>query len=706
MKRHRWLGGVVALAMMLSLVPASAFAAPAQDVQTFTFYQTSDMHGRTTISDAKPANNTLLANIAGVVNQSRAAAGQNEHVVLLDGGDALQGTLDSTYFGGGEQIVGVMKLMGYDYTIIGNHEFNYTTANLLERVDQAADTSNGQHKMQYLCANVFQRGLERPNPDSATMKTENNNEVLPYEIVDYNGVKVAYISVTNDQIIFGVEREVTLAGLDHESAIEAAKRLVPHVREQGADIVVMLTHQTIEEDAALARAVDGIDIMLGSHVHATWTTAPNQFENKSGPVAVDFPDDVIYMQGKNNTNALVQLKVSYNPATKELTVDDDNSFLWDAAKLGAVEKDATVQAELERLDAEIGGYKSEEIATAQGDFGTQEELSTGRGIVDTTMSSLVADFVRDAVGADVGMEELWTNVTFTDGQKITRNDAFAVLPYENVVIKATVTPAQLKAVLEANADVYGDTFFCSVSGMKVVYDLYQPSGSRVRSIQLDGEDKPLDMTDTTRTITLAADSNMTSGGNGFGVYKELGIPLEDTNLWTREAFMDWLEEKGTVKASDHDPQGRLEINLLPAKEQTLEEGSEGLDFPMWTGKRDNLDVTVDIVQLDGTAFAEGEAPVVYKDGKLVPVKRGEAKLVYTANVKKVTGVTNYGGKVAQAEATIRVTETGAATPTPSPTEPPSVPQTGETDGGAWMLLALGALCVCLYGLRRQMSKQN
>lgn len=399
--------------------------------------------------------------------------------------------------------------------------------------------------------------------------------------------------------------------------------------------------------------------------------------------------------------------MSYNPATKELTVDDDDSFLWDAAKLGTVEKDATVQAELERLDAQIGGYKSEEIATAQGDFGTADELSTGRGIVDTTMGCLVADFVREAVDADVGMEELWTNVVFTDGQRIVRNDAFAVLPYENVVMKATVTPAQLKAILEANADVYGDTFFCSVSGMKVIYDLYQPSGSRVRSIQLDGEDQPLDLTDTTRTLTLAADSNMTSGGNGFGIYKELGIPLEDTNLWTREAFMQWLEEKGTVKADDYAPQSRMEINLLPAAEKSLEAGSDGVAFPVWTGKRDNVDVTVEIVKPDGTAFAQGEAPVLYQDGMLVPVQPGEARLVYTANVKKVTGVTNYGGKVARAQAVIQVTEAGAvAPPTTEPTDPPSVPKTGETDGFAWMLLALGAACVGLYGLRSRVFKQN
>lgn len=672
MKRCSFLIALIVLVTTMLVSPVTSFAVDT-DTATFTIFHTSDIHGATSQSKSN------FPNIANIVNTAREDAinkGNGNNVIFTDGGDALQGSLDSTYFNGGEQVIKVMRAMNYDYMCIGNHEFNFGIDNLNARVAQAtASESGGETPFKVLCANIS--GIEG---------------VLPYYVDETsytdtsgNPVKVAFVGVANEGTIKSVEREKNIAGLIFEDPITTVKPIVEGLKSESgygpnndkADIVIVLTHQDVEDDKALAEAVPSIDIMFGSHKHHLYTPNANQFEttkSSTTPVPTSFPDDVIYMQGRNATNTLVQLTVKYDVATGKVSVidtdaDETRLYVVPSSKYTFVDtiemptvQDASIKGILEEFattglgdKSGLTEYTSEVIAVAKGDFNPSSEgqLSKRRGVNDLTMGVLVATFVKEYVDADVGMEELWRNTVFTDGQNITRGDTFGVLPYENVVMKATLNPIQLKAVLESNAAVYGDTFFCSVSGMKVEYDMYEPVGSRVKSITLDGDTTPLDVTDSTRVITMGVDSNMTSGGNGFKVFKELNIPIEDKDYWTRESFMNWIESKGTINAEDYRPNGITTINIFNKSEYNLENEAEEIAF--FTGaKAGHIDTAIEIVNINGEPFAANEAPVKYENGQLVPLKSGSAVINYAGKVNKIYGVTNYGGKIITASSNVTV----------------------------------------------------
>eukprot|EP01023_Acetabularia_acetabulum_P056390 TRINITY_DN65489_c0_g1_i1.p1 TRINITY_DN65489_c0_g1~~TRINITY_DN65489_c0_g1_i1.p1 ORF type:complete len:159 (+),score=35.00 TRINITY_DN65489_c0_g1_i1:101-577(+) len=71
-----------------------------------------------------------------------------------------------------------------------------------------------------------------------------------------------------------VEREwlMTLATLDESHVqyidfVEEGRKLVKELREQGAELIIALTHMRIHNDIRLASAVEGIDLVLGGHDH-------------------------------------------------------------------------------------------------------------------------------------------------------------------------------------------------------------------------------------------------------------------------------------------------------------------------------------------------------------------------------------------------------------------------------------------------------
>ena len=86
--------------------------------------------------------------------------------------------------------------------------------------------------------------------------------------------------------------------------------------------------------------------------------------------------------------------------------------------------------------------------------------------------------MKDITGADIAIEELWTDNALNEGIN-TVNDIFNVFPYENVIMKAELTGEQLKEVLENNANNYGTTYFCNIDGIKVTYDLTNPDGQKL-----------------------------------------------------------------------------------------------------------------------------------------------------------------------------------------------------------------------------------
>ncbi|MEH7274024.1 bifunctional 2',3'-cyclic-nucleotide 2'-phosphodiesterase/3'-nucleotidase [Neobacillus vireti] len=213
-----------------------------------------------------------LASTAALVEAARAEAANS---VLVDNGDLIQGTPLGTYKakidplkdGEVHPVFKAMNQMNYDIATLGNHEFNYG----LDFLDEAYDDAN----FPVINANVYVDDHDT-NPDN------DENKFTPYKIinkkvVDEQGkkhvIKVGFIGFVPPQI-----NEWDKANLDGKviakDIVATAQKFIPQMREEGADVIVAMTHSGFSgnkdnsEDVIYALSeVQGIDAITFSHTH-------------------------------------------------------------------------------------------------------------------------------------------------------------------------------------------------------------------------------------------------------------------------------------------------------------------------------------------------------------------------------------------------------------------------------------------------------
>ncbi|MCC0029265.1 MAG: thiosulfohydrolase SoxB [Brucellaceae bacterium] len=183
-----------------------------------------------------------LDRVATVVKRIRGERGEDK-VLLLDGGDTWQGSYTAQQTLGGD-MVEVMNAMAPD-AMTGHWEFTYGTDRVKELVEGLP--------FAFLGGNIYDAEWDEPAFDA-------------YKIFDKGGVRVAvvgqafpYTPIANPRWMFpnwsfGIREE------DVQANVDAA-------REEGADVVVLLSHNGFDVDRKLASRVEGIDVILTGHTH-------------------------------------------------------------------------------------------------------------------------------------------------------------------------------------------------------------------------------------------------------------------------------------------------------------------------------------------------------------------------------------------------------------------------------------------------------
>ena len=222
--------GTALLALCLA---TSALFAQAESV---LILHTNDLHGYIQSTNQEAG----LARIAAYVRQVRQT---REDVLLLDAGDCISGTPLSA-LSEGEAVFEVMSAVGYDATVLGNHEFDHGW-NKIETFLQIAS-------FPILSANAYALDGERIGD-------------AQYLIKEIAGVRVGVIGVSHRDTA-----ELTVRngneGIVFVDEVEVLSDIVPQVRAR-SDLVVVLSHAGIERDIDIARYVHDVDLIVGGHSH-------------------------------------------------------------------------------------------------------------------------------------------------------------------------------------------------------------------------------------------------------------------------------------------------------------------------------------------------------------------------------------------------------------------------------------------------------
>lgn len=231
--------------LLLSIVAFFLFSTNSK-AKVIQLLHTNDLHSYFSHFDHNPnvgGAGTLKNFISHLKDQ---AAMHQMPTLALDAGDFSEGQL---YYmaNKGRESFQTFGEIGFQAAAIGNHDYLMGSIEL--------DNLLGEIQMPTtLLAANWQADDKYQNIKRA---------IRPYKIFNLDGVKVAVIGLTTNDILY----KWRLDGIQITSEIDAAAHYSALLRAQGADIIIALTHMGVEKDKLLAMAVPELDMIVGGHSH-------------------------------------------------------------------------------------------------------------------------------------------------------------------------------------------------------------------------------------------------------------------------------------------------------------------------------------------------------------------------------------------------------------------------------------------------------
>lgn len=464
---------MLALAFTLC-ASASAFAqktgaAQVGETVRVTLLQVNDVY------QISPVDRGTRGGLARLATLRKKILEESPHTLYLLAGDTLGPSVASNIFKG-KQMIASWNATGLDYAALGNHEFDFGDAVLLERMRES--------KFTWLGSNVFDRRTGKLFGD-----------MPPFVVREFDGVKVGLFGLLTTDT-----KQSSSPGADVEfrDPCRTAREMTKGLRKRGARTIIAITHLTIENDKRLARCAPDIDVIIGGHEHTV-------LQSLSGRTP-------IFKMGSDGRNlGRIDLNISRRGGALE-SVD------WEIIPVtDAVADEPQAAALINEYEKKLSAELDQPVGRTTVELDARQETNRSR---ETNLGSFIADAYRKQTGAEVAIlngGSIRSNTTYGPGA-LTKRDVLSILPFENPVVKVEVTGATLRAALEHGVSRVREEkeagLFAQVSGLRFIYDGRLAPGARVTSVTIG--DTPLD---NAKTYTLALNTYVLGGGDGYTMFK-------------------------------------------------------------------------------------------------------------------------------------------------------------------------------------------
>jgi len=530
-----------------------AAAAPGRSPRvTLSIVGTSDLHGYF----MPRAGRGGLGVFAGYVNNLRASRrADGGAVLLLDAGDTFQGGVESD-LSEGALVVDAYNALGYTALAVGNHEFDFGSADRPgARQDAHADPRGAlkaraaQAKFPFLSANLL---------DDRTGQRVHWPNVHPSTLVDAAGIKVGIVGVMTINALRSTlplnVQGLRMAPLADTVAGEAAR-----LRAGGAQIVVLAAHagggcdsfssptdlSSCDPNAEifdLARALpaSSIDAIVAGHTHAGLA-----HEVAGIPIVQSFwggrSFGRIDLTVDRETGRVVGAKpfaprdicIAADPATGACGGDDGRE--WPRAEYEGqpVVEDATI---LDAMAPALARVKHLQDVP----LGVIADTPIGRtGDAESPLGNLYADALREMGHADVALNNNSIGGLRADlprGQ-VTFGQFYDTFPFDNRLVRVRLTADALEQGI-ANALRRGRRGAFGISGLRLVVScaadgpqvqLFKPGGQRISPSE---------------SLTVVAMDSMLGGQLFAPAIGPGSLHVPSDAPIVREVVEDWLRERG------------------------------------------------------------------------------------------------------------------------------------------------------------------
>jgi 2',3'-cyclic-nucleotide 2'-phosphodiesterase (5'-nucleotidase family) len=509
----------VAISLALLWFSACGFA---REVN-ITILHTCDLHAHL-LPTTNYEGQTNMGGLARCATAIRKIRETTPNVLLVDAGDTIQGA-PFGYLSDGQVMVKALNFLHYDAWVWGNHEFDWGLDKLAACAERA--------EMPILNANVSAvvTNLATENAASRVL-----SRIKPYIFREFDGVKIAIVGV-NTPGIPNWSRPRLIDGLKFEDSVDALRRWMREIQREKPDIIVAICHQGFREgpdDHAnqirdIALYFPEIDVIIGGHTHRLF---PQMMVYES-----------LYAQAGYWGSHVGRVDLQYDTEKRKLV-----------RRTGRLLKmDETVPLDADFL-REFGGEIDAAHKKLSVVIGEATAIFSPRGgdKRETPMHHLFFDAIRAALAArGVEADAIFHGILNERAKllrgPITVGDVWEVVPYENTIGVLEISGAQLRELLEENAQFFGTRRFRGVWGARVAYEYDDEKKLRVASVtDADGNEIPNE-----KRLKLAVNSyELASGGTRFPKLRALAddpaCNLVEFDFQTREAVMDFVRERGKI----------------------------------------------------------------------------------------------------------------------------------------------------------------
>lgn len=441
-----------------------------------------------------------VARLASVIEAERQKDGQ---VIVTFGGDTISPSLLSG-MDKGAHMIDLLNQIGLTAMAIGNHEFDFGP--------DIAEVRIAEANFPMLSANHV-------NPEGGMLEGAMESimvEAGPYQIG-----------------IFGL---TTVSTAEKSSpgeysflpAVDVAAEQAEALRADGADIVIALSHTDLEEDEALLQQ-GAVDLLLSGDDHIQ---------------EIVYNGKTLYAESGEQAGWVTVIDLHM----EEIVDGDDKEFVWSpeyrVIDTMHVEPHAELAAAVEGYEGLLSKELDVELGTTATALDSRREIIRAQ---EAAIGNLIADAVRDATGADIGIMNgggIRAQREYAPGTVLTRRDIQTELPFGNKTLLLEVTGQDIIDALENGFSEVekGAGRFPHVSGIEVVYDFDQPAGSRVVEVTRDGS-----ALDPAATFTLAVNNYLARGGDGYDVFTDKRrIVDENAGVLMTVQMFEYISSRGSV----------------------------------------------------------------------------------------------------------------------------------------------------------------
>ncbi|MCX5255592.1 5'-nucleotidase C-terminal domain-containing protein [Streptomyces canus] len=539
---------------------------------SFSVLGTTDLHSHVfdwdyyldkAYSDTK-GNSVGVARVATLIKQQRAAKGE-EHVLLVDAGDIIQGTSLAYYFARVQPITDkgapkhpmavAMNYMRYDAAALGNHEFNYGIEVLRKFESQC--------RFPLLGANALDAKTLKPAFQPYTVKR--------ICVPGAPDIKVGILGLTNPGIALwdkdNVSGKMVFPGL-----VEQAKKYVPRLRALGCDVVFLTDHSGLDgsssygdelpyvENASnlVAQQVPGIDAILVGHTHVEVPSYTVKNEETGEDVLLSEP----YCWGYRLSVFDFELELvrgQWKVTKKTAQTLNPNT----------VDEDPEIKKLLEADHELVVQYVNTPVGTCTEDLSAADSCWKDVPIMDF-IHQVQMDTVKAGLSASdaalplISVAAPFSRTADIPAGSVTIKDIAGLYIYDNTLYGKKLTGAQLKDYLEyaakyyhqvpagtavdtstlTNANSFWDYMYDTAAGVSYDIDIAQPEGSRIKNLAYNGTP----VTDD-QVFVVAVNNYRANGGSGYPHIAAADIAYSSTNE-IRQLMIDYVTSKATLDPKD------------------------------------------------------------------------------------------------------------------------------------------------------------